>query len=556
MQIQKITDMVKGHYEKLIGLVVIILLLMSLMYLAVQIGMIGAARRSFIEDIENVTPDHPEAEAVDPAPLEEALEAVRNPMSLFVEEWKETDTPYLTVPEKRAWCVDCRMPVPYDGIRCPFCQQLVPKDPDEQKDFDGDGDGMPDWWEIKHGFNPRDPSDAMQDSDDDGFTNLEEFMAGTDPRAPGDYPPIEAKLRLEKITADPFKLRFKTVSRLAENTRGRISRGAVMAFKNGPEADLRTSVPVLYIDDRTRGLLEERVSAVPEGSVVRFPEGEVVPFPEGAVIEFPAGAKIALSGEEEKGKLDLPVGSRVWIHRRDTAELPAGSVLVMPGGKSIELPEGSSIGMPEMKDVMLSPDTELAELPEGIPFTSERELRGRSTMFRIPEGSMVKKPDGTEIKIAGQGRLKLSCRLKFQLNLRSNKRTYFAEMGEEVQGFKLHMYKPMFESRTTSTGERLEDFSILTLRRGNKLIPLVKNKKVQYDEFIAHLHFALDNTEYVKRVNDRLDLRDKKGDVIAYEIRGIDSERQIVVIRRLSDEEEIPIRKFPEGDRGDRERGN
>lgn len=46
---------------------------------------------------------------------------------------------------------------------------------------DTDGDGMPDWWEIKHGFDPNDPSDGAQDADGDGYTNLEEYLNGTDP---------------------------------------------------------------------------------------------------------------------------------------------------------------------------------------------------------------------------------------------------------------------------------------------------------------------------------------------------------------------------------------
>ena len=46
---------------------------------------------------------------------------------------------------------------------------------------DSDRDGMPDTWEIAHGLNPNDSSDANQDPDGDGFTNLQEYFAGTDP---------------------------------------------------------------------------------------------------------------------------------------------------------------------------------------------------------------------------------------------------------------------------------------------------------------------------------------------------------------------------------------
>ena len=48
---------------------------------------------------------------------------------------------------------------------------------------DSDHDGMPDEWEVKHGFNPRDPADGKLDANGDGYTNLEEYLNGTDPRA-------------------------------------------------------------------------------------------------------------------------------------------------------------------------------------------------------------------------------------------------------------------------------------------------------------------------------------------------------------------------------------
>lgn len=52
-------------------------------------------------------------------------------------------------------------------------------------DDDDDNDGMPDWWELIHGLDPLDPSDAGEDPDGDGATNLEEYLAGTDPNVSG-----------------------------------------------------------------------------------------------------------------------------------------------------------------------------------------------------------------------------------------------------------------------------------------------------------------------------------------------------------------------------------
>jgi hypothetical protein len=47
---------------------------------------------------------------------------------------------------------------------------------------DSDLDGMPDAYELAHGLDPRNPSDAGSDADGDGQSNLAEYRSGTDPR--------------------------------------------------------------------------------------------------------------------------------------------------------------------------------------------------------------------------------------------------------------------------------------------------------------------------------------------------------------------------------------
>ncbi len=48
---------------------------------------------------------------------------------------------------------------------------------------DTDRDGIPDWWELEHGLDPRDRVDAHKDYSGDGFSNLMAYRADVDPFA-------------------------------------------------------------------------------------------------------------------------------------------------------------------------------------------------------------------------------------------------------------------------------------------------------------------------------------------------------------------------------------
>ena len=116
------------------------------------------------------------------------------------------------VPETRVWCAksDCHAPIsPKDKV-CPVCGTDQPGEPKPDINADTDGDGIPDMWERKYGFNPLDNSDATADPDDDGFDNLSEYLAGTNPTDPKSHPDVLTMLRLESIEATPLPIRFQS----------------------------------------------------------------------------------------------------------------------------------------------------------------------------------------------------------------------------------------------------------------------------------------------------------------------------------------------------------
>ncbi len=224
------------HYDKLLLVGAVVLLVVSAFFAFVK-GPTGAAdaEREFIRKLDKLKSESGRnalAEAT-PHAFGAALHAMEEP-------WRMggTNVAFLAAPE-RVSCVGCSRPIPLSADMCPVCGVAQPSDV-VGDDWDGDGDGIPDSWEKKHGLNPLDPGDANGDPDGDGFSNKEEFDAGTDPRNPSSHPPRFAFLRVAKIEATPFPYLLSGKIRMpGDQFKFQINgpRGMTHTIKKGEELD-------------------------------------------------------------------------------------------------------------------------------------------------------------------------------------------------------------------------------------------------------------------------------------------------------------------------------
>jgi len=208
------------HYDKLLVVVALVVLLVSLAYL-VTAGMArdverGGGESSPVADKIKAMKANPKpVEAVSMAAFEHATKLMASQSQIQAAEIRREHANFLT-PECRVACVKCTKPIPEKAAICPFCglkqQEVITVDPTHSTLKDG----VPDVFKRKYGINIREAGAANADLDGDGFSLLEEFLAGTDPTDPKSRPAYTEKLQLKELRGKLLPLRFTAVNKMPD----------------------------------------------------------------------------------------------------------------------------------------------------------------------------------------------------------------------------------------------------------------------------------------------------------------------------------------------------
>lgn len=120
---------------------------------------------------------------------------------------------------------------------------------------------------------------------------------------------------------------------------------------------------------------------------------------------------------------------------------------------------------------------------------------------------------------------------RFQLNLRSLERTYFARLGDEVEGFKLSKFE-----------EKTPDGPVLTVVQGESTIRLIQGRVINQEARSADLILLLDGSKFRRQIGDDLKLKD-----LLYKVVDIKADR--VVLRDERDGKESVVAPLSQDER-------
>lgn len=255
-------------------------------------------------------------------------------------------------------------------------------------------------------------------------------------------------------------------------------------------------------------LLSQPFQVGPQQRRMLVGELRVASIPDGAPIAYNA-TKDPFSGAVQPSVDFDPDSDGDGI--TDKIEIAAGLNPNDPSDANADL---DADGYTNAEELQMKTDMKDAKIyPE--PVAKLRLVRTVVNPFRFRFLSVSKLPDGD----------------RFQLNLRSLERTYFARMGDEIEGFKVIQYD-----------EKGPEGPVLTLQQGATLIRLIQGRVINQEARSAELIILLDGTKFRRQVGDDLKLKD-----LLYKVVDIKPER--VVLRDERDGRESTVAPWSEEER-------
>ena len=213
-------DFLIRHYEKLILVVCLLLLLYSLKFVSANQTASATKTADTIAKLKNIVKCDSlidEMQAEDFEALDKMLSDPLTQVNLMSSPNGPMQPPLL---EGGQFIIcnnkECGYILPFHTDTCPWCHTNQKEiGPDLPEDYDLDQDGIPDLFEKSTTFlHYRYRFDGMNDFDQDGFLNIEEYRAGTELDDPESRPPLAYLLRVTKASKEFIPV---TLSRVKQN---------------------------------------------------------------------------------------------------------------------------------------------------------------------------------------------------------------------------------------------------------------------------------------------------------------------------------------------------
>ncbi len=334
-------EILKQHYEKIVLGALLLGFVFALIYL---LQMIGSANTVTLNDLKFAAPST-KYESTDFKGHDFSTDY------LFGErvQWavrsggeKLGFTAELAVPMKAIRCSACRKIVPLalvkEKLECPICHKKLENPPDvsealaaDQRGMDSDGDGMPDTYEVKMGFNPEDARDASQDKDGDGFSNLYEFLMGTDPTNSKSFPSLEKRIYLVRLRKALLPIRLEGVTPIPDP-----------ADKNSKKF---WDISLTLNRQRTSVALGQTIELAKRQYKVADAEYKVRDLQDSSVVLNEDDSKVTLEPVDGQGeKIILQTGKKVYApnHRAEIEDIATGKTFRVGVGDTFRVGDEKS----------------------------------------------------------------------------------------------------------------------------------------------------------------------------------------------------------------------